>query len=393
VAVISDAVNGRSSAEISFDDIVRERAELEGLSWGAETSAAVGDGEGEKGRAEHEHRLASMWSSFIRREGDVAAHYFGERGRTGVVLTIPRGRRIAPGIRRHGRPRLHVVLDLATAGPAADLVSRYERVRVKADQLLWGSERQHVTRVVYDRLCQVMRIIDVSLSRPRLRTRSEPPSYWAEEAMSPEERKRKEATWAKQVKTRKEEGERVHKEWEERIQHALTVAEAEVVQTEELLDRAVRRVALMAYFVGMLLGIAFFIGAGVALGLLLAEVDLSGFNLSFFLTTFIAGAVGAIVSVMSRMSTGHATLEYETGRGYLRLLGAFRPLIGAIFGVALYFGIESGLLPAEVPEEGTALFFFFAFIAFLAGFSERWAQDMLVVSRRGVGGDSASQAG
>jgi hypothetical protein len=60
-------------------------------------------------------------------------------------------------------------------------------------------------------------------------------------------------------------------------------------------------------------------------------------------------------------------------------MGMFRPLIGAIFGVALYFGIESGVLQfIKPPDDPKEVFFFFAFIAFLTGFSERWTSDVLV---------------
>jgi hypothetical protein len=65
-------------------------------------------------------------------------------------------------------------------------------------------------------------------------------------------------------------------------------------------------------------------------------------------------------------------LEYEVGRKTIRRLGSFRPLIGAIFGVAAYFIVQSGLLQIE-PAEGNE-FFFFTIVAFLAGFSERWTK-------------------
>jgi hypothetical protein len=136
---------------------------------------------------------------------------------------------------------------------------------------------------------------------------------------------------------------------------------------------------MMAYFMGMLVGIVFFTGLGIGLGILLSHVEIIGFDVESFLTVFIGGATGAIVSVLSRMSTGDSWLEYETARSYLRLLGMFRPLIGAIYGVALYFGIQSGVLQfIKPPTNSNAVFFFFAFIAFLAGFSERWASDVLV---------------
>jgi len=170
-----------------------------------------------------------------------------------------------------------------------------------------------------------------------------------------------------------------------RIQTALAVAKTEATQAEELCSRAVRRGAMMAYFVGMVIGILIFTAMGVGLSILLSHVEIVGFDEERFLTVFVAGAVGAIVSVMTRMSAGDGWLDYETARSYLRVLGMFRPLIGAIFGVALYFGIQSSVLEfIQPPRDSHEVFFFFAFIAFLAGFSERWASDVLVPIKQDI---------
>ena len=313
----------------------------------------------------HEADLGKKWEAFEQSErGEVQASFFGESFETAVALTVARGRQRF--LRRaRDSARLHVHLDLASAGQAAEIVSRYERVRVKAGQLLVGAEQEYVMRLVYDRLCQLIRVIDEERFR-------KPPAH----VMTPVRRDDREEPG--DVQRARLEAQRDH---EARIKRALQVAREEVGQAEELCDRAVRRVALMAYFVGMLGGVVVFTMLGILLGQLLADVEITGFELTDFLTAFIAGAVGAVVSVMSRMASGRADVEYETTRAYLSLLGAFRPLIGAIFGVALYFGIASGVLQfIQPPQDPDEVFFFYAFIAFLAGFSERWAQDMLVMN-------------
>ena len=79
---------------------------------------------------------------------------------------------------------------------------------------------------------------------------------------------------------------------------------------------------------------------GLALVILLTTrfFDYNNFPaLKTFFACYTSGAVGAIVSVMSRMSGDRFTVDYEVGRHALRWLGSFRPLIGAVFGVALYF--------------------------------------------------------
>ena len=63
-------------------------------------------------------------------------------------------------------------------------------------------------------------------------------------------------------------------------------------------------------------------------------------------------------------------IDYEVGRPTVRKLGAFRPFIGAIFGVAMYFLIQSGLPQVELPDTDQA-FFYYGIVAFLAGFAER----------------------
>jgi hypothetical protein len=93
--------------------------------------------------------------------------------------------------------------------------------------------------------------------------------------------------------------------------------------------------------------------------------------LQAFFVSFAAGGIGAIVSVMFRMaSEDKFDLDYEVGRPTVRKLGAFRPFVGAVFGVAIYFLISSGLPQVELPSDDEA-FFYYGTVAFLAGFFER----------------------
>ena len=63
-------------------------------------------------------------------------------------------------------------------------------------------------------------------------------------------------------------------------------------------------------------------------------------------------------------------------------LGSFRPVIGAVSGIALYFLVQTPLLSID-PEARTLQFY--AILAFLAGFSERWTQVTLSGAMRTVG--------
>jgi hypothetical protein len=92
---------------------------------------------------------------------------------------------------------------------------------------------------------------------------------------------------------------------------------------------------------------------------------------------FIAGAVGAAVSVMLRMTAGKLTVQPALEPAQIMALGSFRPVIGAIFALAFFLFIRGGLVPIAVPDDPTTQLFFFPAIGFIAGFSERFAQDTI----------------
>jgi len=100
------------------------------------------------------------------------------------------------------------------------------------------------------------------------------------------------------------------------------------------------------------------------------------------LVCLLAGLVGATVSVMWRMSSGKLMVDYEVPSVTLRFLGGFRPIIGSVSGMVLYILLTIGLINLTGLSAGTGqgtgvnLNLYFA-IAFLAGFSERLAPDML----------------
>jgi hypothetical protein len=107
-----------------------------------------------------------------------------------------------------------------------------------------------------------------------------------------------------------------------------------------------------------------------------------------------AGAFGALVSVVQRINAGQFNLTYDVGRPYVAFLGGLRPVLGAAFGLILYFAVTGGLLTVfEIPEAGSARLFTFLVIAFLAGFSERWAQDTLTALGQGSGKVDPSTSG
>jgi hypothetical protein len=92
-----------------------------------------------------------------------------------------------------------------------------------------------------------------------------------------------------------------------------------------------------------------------------------------------AGAVGAVVSVIQRINSGTFELDYDVGSPYAMFLGGLRPLIGGAFGIAVTFAFDGGLLHLPIAQGSSTHDRRLALIvlAFLAGFSERFAQDTL----------------
>lgn len=168
-------------------------------------------------------------------------------------------------------------------------------------------------------------------------------------------------------------------------------SEAEFVQVQrrklaecaKYYHRAASRAGRIVYVSGMFIGIGLTAVFGVVVGILLWLVGLGGDDLQTILLCYGAGAVGALVSAMSRMSgaeRGRFNIDFELGRPLMRRLGVYRPFVGGAIGVALYFLLASGLLDLDVqPAEKP---YYYGFAAFLSGFSERFATVILGAAER-----------
>jgi hypothetical protein len=185
-------------------------------------------------------------------------------------------------------------------------------------------------------------------------------------------------------------------------------AHRELDHVENYYLRAGMQASRMVYVQGMVWG--------VLLAALLAAVTVTGVHLftgldvhteSFqtFIATYAAGAVGAVMSVLSRMGATPGpgrgqgfTIDFEVGRKAVRKLGALRPLTGAVFALALYFAMQSKLLTFPIPNEQQPVYFYLV-IGFVAGFSERVTSVLLSTTAEKVlpgsapGGDPAPSQG
>jgi hypothetical protein len=161
-------------------------------------------------------------------------------------------------------------------------------------------------------------------------------------------------------------------------------------QAEEFMLRCAARRAQAKYLKGMLTGTALTGGLLGAVTLLLIEGgDLTRLAGQLLLVAT-AGAVGAVVSVLWRMTSDSfrmnlPTLSHEMKGTDLRLMAGLRPVIGLVFGLASIALVMGAVIPVDT-RTGATQTALFAGIAFLAGFSERLAQDMFVRSGQGITG-------
>jgi hypothetical protein len=154
------------------------------------------------------------------------------------------------------------------------------------------------------------------------------------------------------------------------LKEALEREQKALAKTNAYYRSAANGQAQIAYFLGMAV-VAGAIG-GVAGTLVLLHWQVA-------LASLIAGAAGATVSVIQRINAGDFELDYDVGRPYAFFLGGLRPLIGGGLALAISFAFTSGILHLPISardptaNDNLAL----VVLSFLAGFSERWAQDTL----------------
>jgi hypothetical protein len=185
---------------------------------------------------------------------------------------------------------------------------------------------------------------------------------------------------------------------DEKSERELARTELQILaEVEAYYHRAASKAGRIVYVSGMLIGVCLTALLGILAGALLSLAGVE--DVEILVLCYGGGAVGALVSAMSRMGNaerGRFSIDFELGRPLLRRLGVFRPFVGAVFGVALYFLLASGILDIEVEEAKEP--YYYGFAAFLAGFSERFATVIFGAAERRLapaadgGGESRASA-
>ena len=152
----------------------------------------------------------------------------------------------------------------------------------------------------------------------------------------------------------------------------------ELREIRDYYRKAGARIGLTVYTQGMIVGVLL-IGVLLALGVVALTVWGS---LSWdpedtrIVISVAAGAIGAFVSVLQRISSDKSkfSVHYDLGKRTLYMLGSYRPVLGAVFGIFTYFVLASGILQTTAPKDDQTALYYFGSLAFVAGFSERFTQ-------------------
>jgi hypothetical protein len=285
-----------------------------------------------QGEAEAEYRRRLQ--AFEAAHGRLINAYWCTSEASGVALTSRRGGRIARACRRQPETRFHAATDwVARESPeVANVLHTCETLAMRAGEVLRGPSERITMQWILAVAGHLLGFVD---GKERTRSRSE----------------------TERIVRRKR---------------------SELERIEHYYHRAGEKVGRLVYFVGMLYGLAAVALTGlVAVGLLgwLTSLDPGDATMKHLVVSYSAGAVGALMSVMTRMASskeGTFNVDFEVGRGPLRSLGSVRPFIGAISAVVVFLAIEGDIVKPLPMEEGSEIYLF-AVLGFVAGFSERWA--------------------
>jgi hypothetical protein len=172
---------------------------------------------------------------------------------------------------------------------------------------------------------------------------------------------------------------------------------AELDEIESYYRDAGVHIGRTVYVQGMMIGLLFVAGLAALALLLVPHGDLLTVKeghtrdevFRTFLVAYCAGAVGAFVSVLQRMASEKYDVHYDLGKRTMLMLGSYRPILGAVFGVFTYLVLASELLQTKPPSGSHALGYYGA-LAFVAGFSERFTRVLVKGAQSTAAGEPES---
>lgn len=294
-----------------------------------------------------EREFRRRWRQFEARYGQIDDAYWSVRDASAVALTIRQ---------KHSRwrpdpefiPRFHRATDWATRDEPeiAEALDDCETLAVRVEEILRGPSELIALRRINAVASHLLGFVDREWGRrpPPAAGQRTPDKVHQEDPKAFVERQRK-----------------------------------ELERVERFYKRTGNGQARILFFWGMaqgLLALVLLTGVAVALTWFVDGLDGGGTHwgeLQLFVISVMAGALGALLSVLSRMAslTGKFVLDHEVGRKNVRWIGIYRPFVGGIFGVATFLMLASGILQTQSPGDEKD-FAYYGILALFSGFFERF---------------------
>ena len=290
--------------------------------------------------------LRATVNAFERENGEIRESYFTPTLDNGAVLVHPSGPRVTAMLPRNGLRRRLLVRyaghDIGMLEPQFEKVLwrtiwTARRTERESDYLLTPRTRKVLAESLHQIAAYLLGTVDALAQHT---------SSWSQDEIATQ------------------------------LGVAAATARDELAELEHYAKMAATRAAIRYYLYGLPVGLG---GLAAVVTCLWLFVDPWTATAKISTTAVIAGAVGSMTSVMIRITRGQKlSVDIHQGQAVTIVAGSFRPMVGAIFGVAIYVLVVSKLLPLDVPTANDV--HFFAGLAFIAGFSERWAQDTIMRS-------------
>jgi hypothetical protein len=307
---------------------------------------------------ESEQLFRLRWRQFEARYGRIDSVYWSVRDASAVALTLER--RPLRWVPDHETiPRFHRATDWATRDEPdiAAALDECETLAVRVEEILRGPSELIALRRITAVASHLLGYVDREWFR---RAAPHPPPA---SSQRPHTAEQKDGQAARRqeckafVKSQRAELARI-----ERFYALMGDGQARILTFWGMVQGLAALVVLTGLIVALIWGVTELEGASA-----------DGEHLELFATCVMAGAVGAVLSVLTRMaSLGRKfTRNYELGRKNVRWIGIYRPFVGALFGVAAFLLLASGILQTDEPT-GDQKLAYFGILALFSGFFERF---------------------
>lgn len=295
----------------------------------------------ERGDPGWDAEYLSARKEFERGFGAIDEEWWSTYAIGGVVLTVPHTSALKTVVGGQTGARLHRVTDWLTfdVPEVAAAVQDAEGLAVRCREILRGTAQQIALVHIFSAIVSMLGVVETQ------RRVNEPEAVRLE-----------------------------------RLERAVSDFQADLAGAAGYYRRAAARTTQIFYFWGMIVGVlviaALTTGIAFLVDFLLNRngIDVAANTFALMVTAVAAGSLGACISAMWRISSGTFTTDYEAGSTHARTIGGFRPFIGAVFGLGLYMALRAGFLPRF--QNDASDFYLAALLAFVGGFSERFAPDV-----------------